>query len=134
MTPSNRKTILELVQVSDIGLLFSCLGIAYLLTSQHKAFDVLNSLETRHPIQVFLGTIALAFAWHGVLQSNGFYRSRRLEGYLTGMLDFCTAATVCALLSFVWLWAVASPAYRSIEKSGIVSVIFGVLCFLNFVI
>src|SRR5580698_1168807 len=131
MTPSNRKTILELVQLSDIGLLFSCLGIAYLLTSQRKTLDLLNSLETHHPIQVFLGTIALGFAWHGVLQSKGFYRSRRLESYLTGALDFCSAALLCALLSFVWLWAVSSPLHRNVERLGIVSAVFGLLCFLN---
>ncbi len=80
MTTSNRKTILELIQISDIGLLFFCLGIAYALTSHRQACDLLNSLETRHPIQVFIATLVLALGWHGAFRSNGFYRSRRLEG------------------------------------------------------
>src|SRR3984885_13223013 len=113
MTPSNRKAILELVQIGDIGLLFSCLGIAYGLTSHRHFFDLLNSLETRHPIQVFLATIMLGFGWHAALRSNRFYRSHRLEGYLKGTLDVCAASALCALLSFVWLWIVASTAKRN---------------------
>jgi exopolysaccharide biosynthesis polyprenyl glycosylphosphotransferase len=129
MTPSNRKTILELVQISDIGLLFFCLGIAYALTSHRQAFDLLNSLETRHPIQVFIATLALALGWHGALRSNGFYRSRRLEGYLKETLDVCSASSLCALFSFVWLWLITSPSKRSIAELGIIGVLFGILSF-----
>ena len=39
MTASSRKTILGLVQVGDIGLLFSCLGIDYESTSHRNASD-----------------------------------------------------------------------------------------------
>src|SRR5882757_7139337 len=131
MTPSNRKTILELVQFSDIGLLFSCLGIAYVLTSHRKVLDLLNSLETRHPIQVFIGTLVLAFAWHGTLRSSGFYRSRRLEGYLKGTLDVFSASSLCALFSFVWLWLISSSR-RSIAELVIISILFGSLSFIAF--
>ena len=129
MTPSNRKTILELVQISDIGLLFFCLGIAYALTSHRQALDLLNSLETRHPIQVFIATLVLAFGWHGALRSNGFYRSRRLEGYFKETLDVCSASSLCALFSFVWLWLISSPSKRSIAELGITSILFGILSF-----
>src|SRR5882757_1054185 len=120
MTPSNRKTILELVQISDIGMLFLCLGIAYVLASHRQAVDLLNSLETHHPIQVFLATLVLAFAWHGVLRSNGFYRSRRLDGYLNEILDVCSASSVCALFSFVWVWLVSSSSKHSITELSII--------------
>ena len=134
MTPSNRKTILELVQIGDIGLLFFCLGIAYSLTSHRHAFDLLNSLETRHPIQVFIATVVLAFGWHGALRANRFYRSRRLEGYVKGTLDVCSASVLCALLSLLWLWLIASPAKRNLAELGLVSVLFGVLSFAGFML
>ncbi len=51
MTPANRKTILELVQISDIGLLFSCLGIAYGLTSHRHLSDLLNSSKPGIPFR-----------------------------------------------------------------------------------
>ena len=132
MTPSNRKTVLELVQIGDIGLLFFCLGIAYILTSHRHVFDLLNSLETRHPIQVFLATIMLGFGWHAALRSNRFYRSHRLEGYLKGTLDVCAASILCSLLSFVWLWVVASAAKRNLVDLLIVSMLFGALSFMAF--
>jgi exopolysaccharide biosynthesis polyprenyl glycosylphosphotransferase len=132
MTPSNRKTILELVQIGDIGLLFSCLGIAYGVTSHRHVLDLLNSLETRHPIQVFIATILLAFVWHVVLRSNRFYSSRRVENYFRETLDVCSASIVCALFSFAWLWLIASPPRRSLEGLGIVSIVFGALTFTAF--
>jgi exopolysaccharide biosynthesis polyprenyl glycosylphosphotransferase len=124
MTPSNRKTVLELVQISDIGLLFSCLGIAYGLTSHRHLLDLLNSLETRHPIQVFIATIFLAFGWHVALRSNDFYRSRRVEGYLKEARDVCSASVICGLFSFLWLWLIASPSTRSFARLGFVSIFF----------
>lgn len=129
MTPSNRKTILELVQVGDIALLFSSLGIAYVLESHRKVLDLLNSLETHHPIQVFLATFLLALAWHGTLSSNGFYRSHRLEGYFKQSLDIGFASLVCALLSFGWLWLISRPSKRGIEEWVIISILFGVFSF-----
>jgi exopolysaccharide biosynthesis polyprenyl glycosylphosphotransferase len=124
MTPSNRKTVLELVQITDIALLFSCLGIAYGLTSHRHLFDLLNSLETRHPIQVFIATILLAFGWHTALRSNGFYRSRRIDGDLREVRDICSASVVCALFSFLWLWMIASPPTRNFSGLGFVSLLF----------
>jgi exopolysaccharide biosynthesis polyprenyl glycosylphosphotransferase len=129
MTPSNRKTMLELVQVADIGLLFSSLGIAYVLISKRHVLDLLNSLETRHPIQVFVATLVLAWGWHAALRYHGFYRSRRLDGYLKETLDACSATTLCAAFSFVWLWLVASPVKRSITELGVTTMLFGVLGF-----
>jgi exopolysaccharide biosynthesis polyprenyl glycosylphosphotransferase len=131
MTPSNRKTILELVQVGDIALLFSCLGIAYVLTSHRKALDLLNSLETRHPIQVFIATLLLAWVWHRALVSNGFYRSRRLEDRFKETLDVSAASSLCAFSSFLWLWLVSSPL-RHIAELCIISVFFGILSFTAF--
>lgn len=129
MTPSNRKTMLELVQVADIGLLFSCLGIAYVLVSRRHVLDLLNSLETRHPIQVFVATLVLAWGWHSSLRYHGFYRSRRLDGYLKETLDACSATVLCAAFSFVWLWLVASHAKRSVLELGITTMLFAVLSF-----
>lgn len=134
MTPSNRKTVLELIQIGDVGLLFFCLGIAYVLMSHRHFFDLLNSLETRHPIQVFLATIALGFGWHVALRSNSFYRSHRLEGYLKGTLDVCSASALCAVFSFAWLWFVASPSKRSLGELGIVGMLFGILSLLAFLL
>ncbi|WP_213806429.1 sugar transferase [Granulicella sp. dw_53] len=128
MTPSNRKTIFELVQIVDIGLLFASLGIAYVLTSHRHVFDLLNSLETRHPVQVFAATILLVWAWHGALRSCGFYRSRRLDGYLRETLDACSASSLCTVFSFIWLWAVSSTSRHVIEL-GIISMLFGILSF-----
>ncbi len=119
MTPSNRKTILQLVQISDIGPLFSCLGIGYGLTSHRHLLDLLNSLETRHPIQVFIATIFLAFGWHVTLRSNDFYRSRRVEGYLKETRDVCSASVICALFSFLWPWLIASPPHAQFRRAWV---------------
>jgi exopolysaccharide biosynthesis polyprenyl glycosylphosphotransferase len=124
MTPSNRKTFVELVQIGDIALLFSCLGVAYGLMSHRHLLDLLNSLETRHPIQVFIATVMLAFGWHVTLRSNRFYRSRRVESYFKEALDVCSASVVCALLSLLWMWLISSPARRDLESLGIVSLLF----------
>jgi len=128
MTPSNRKTNLELVQVGDIGLLFSCLGIAYALTSHRQAADLLNSLETRHPIQVFIATLVLGLGWNGALRSQGFYRSRRLDSYFKEILNACSASSLCAFYSVVWLWLVSSP-YKRISELCVISTLFGILSF-----
>ena len=132
MTPSNRKSILELVQVADIGLLFSCLGMAYVLASHRQVSDLLNSLETRHPIQVFIATFVLALGWHGALRSQGFYRSRRLDGYLKEILNACSASSLCAFYSAAWQWLV-STRNKSISELIIISTIFGVLSFVALV-
>ena len=129
MTPSNRKTFLELGKIGDIGLLFSCLGVAYGLMSRRHLLDLLNSLETRHPIQVFIATVLLAFGWHVTLRSNNFYVSRRVEGYFKETLDVCFASIVCALLSLLWMWLISSPARRDLASLGIVSLLFCVLTF-----
>ena len=129
MTPSNRKTILELVQVGDIALLFTSLGIAYVLESHRKVLDLLNSLETHHPIQVFLATFLLALAWQGTLVSNGFYRSHRLEGYFKQSLDIGFASSVCALFSFAWLWLISASSKHSVTEWGIISILFGIFSF-----
>jgi exopolysaccharide biosynthesis polyprenyl glycosylphosphotransferase len=129
MTPSNRKTILELVQAADIAILFSSLGMAYILESHRKALDLLNSLETHHPIQVFLATFLLALAWQGTLLSNGFYRSRRLEGYFKQSQDICFASSICSLFTLGWLWLVSTPSKHSLVEWGIISILFGILSF-----
>lgn len=128
MTPSHRKALFELVQIVDVGLLFTCLGTAYLLTSRRHVLDLLNSLETRHPIQAFLATLVLVWGWHVTLRSSGFYRSRRLDGYLKETLDACSASSLSSLLSFAWLWVVSSNAER-IADLFIISILFGILSF-----
>jgi exopolysaccharide biosynthesis polyprenyl glycosylphosphotransferase len=129
MTPSSRKTVLELVKVGDIALLFSSLGIAYILESHRNVLDLLNSLETHHPIQVFLATFLLVLAWQATLLSNGFYRSHRLEGYWRQFLDVGFACSVCALFCFAWLWLISTPAGRGVAEWAIISILFAVLSF-----
>lgn len=127
MTPSNRHAILELVRFGDIGLLFGCLGVAYATIFHLSANALLDSLETRHPIQVFLATLLLAFGWHATLRSHGFYRSHRLDNFLKETLDICSASTLCVLLCFLWLVLVAHPAARHIIDWFFVAALFGVL-------
>jgi exopolysaccharide biosynthesis polyprenyl glycosylphosphotransferase len=129
MTPSYRKSFLELVQLGDIALLFCCLGIAYVATIHQPVFDVFNSLETHHPIQVFLLTLVLATGWHGSLRANGFYRSRKVEDYLKNTLDVFTASSLNALFSFTWLWLICSHSKRSHLELVVVSILFGILSF-----
>jgi exopolysaccharide biosynthesis polyprenyl glycosylphosphotransferase len=132
MTPSNRTTILELAPIGDIGLLFGCLGLSYVTAVHQRVFDVFNSLETHHPIQVFVATLVLAAGWHAVLRSNGFYRSRRLNGSLRETLDVCTASSLCALLSCVWLWLIGSRSIRSTVDVAVVAALFGIMSFAAF--
>jgi exopolysaccharide biosynthesis polyprenyl glycosylphosphotransferase len=134
MTHSNRNTMLDLVQIGDVALLFACLGIAYGLTSHHHLIDLLNSLETPHPIQVFLDTILLALAWHGALRSNRFYRSPRWEGYLKGALDVSAASIMCSLFSFVWLCLIATSTQRHLTALGVVSMLFAIFSFTAFML
>jgi exopolysaccharide biosynthesis polyprenyl glycosylphosphotransferase len=131
MTPSNRKTILELVQFGDIGLLFFCLGTAYALLSHRRIFDLLNSLETKHPIQVFLATLMLALGWNVALRSLHFYRSRRLDGFVKEALDTCSASVVCSLIALAWVWLITSASTRSTHLL-LVCPLFSVLSFAAF--
>src|SRR5271155_1062318 len=129
MTPSNRTAIWELAPIADIGLLFCCLGLSFVTTVHRPVFDVLNSLETRYPIQVFVATVVLGLSWYAVLRANGFYRPRRLAGSLRETLDVCTACSLCALLSCGWLWLVNSHSiYRTIDLAA-VAVLFGIMSF-----
>jgi exopolysaccharide biosynthesis polyprenyl glycosylphosphotransferase len=132
MTPSTRKTFLELVQIGDIGLLFGCLGVAYALTTRHAILNLFNSLETHHPIQVFIATIVLALGWHQALRANGFYRSHRLDAYLKEILDVCSASSLCALFSLVWLWLISTPSKNPIQELGLISLLFGLVSFTAF--
>jgi exopolysaccharide biosynthesis polyprenyl glycosylphosphotransferase len=134
MTPSNRKTLLELAQIGDIAILFACLGIAYGLMSHHHLVDLLNSLETSHPIQVFMDTILLALAWHGALRSNRFYRSPRWEGYLKGALDVGFASMICSFFCLMWLCLIALSARHHLAELGVVSMLFGILSFIAFML
>jgi exopolysaccharide biosynthesis polyprenyl glycosylphosphotransferase len=133
MTPPNRKMFLELVEFGDICLLFGSLGAAYALTSRHRFFGFLDSLETRRPIQVFLATLILALVWHGILRSNKFYRSRRVDGFLREVMDVCLASLLCALSCFAWLRLVCSHSKHSITDLGLICVVFGVVSFGIFV-
>jgi exopolysaccharide biosynthesis polyprenyl glycosylphosphotransferase len=133
MTPPNRRIFLELVEFGDICLLFGTLGAVYAFTSGHRFFGFLESLETRHPIQVFLATLVLAVVWHGILRSNKFYRSRRVDGLLREVMDVCLASLLCALSCFAWLRLVCSHSRHSIAELGFISVVFGVVSFGIFV-
>ncbi len=133
MTSPNRKIFLELVEFGDICLLFGSLGAAYALTSGRRFFGFLDSLETRHPIQVFLETLVLAVVWHGILRSNKFYRSRRVDGLLREVMDVCLASLLCALSCFAWLRLVCFHSRHSITDLGFISVVFGMVSFGIFV-
>src|ERR1700679_2157588 len=133
MTPPNRRIFIELVEFGDICLLFGSLGAAYALTSRHRFFGILDSLETRHPIQVILATLILAVIWHGILRSNKFYRSRRVDGLLREVMDVSLASLLCALSCFIWLRLVCSHSRHSIAELGFISIVFGVVSFGIFV-
>ncbi|WP_254063834.1 sugar transferase [Granulicella sp. S190] len=132
MTPSNRRTLLELAPAGDLGLLFCCLGLSYLATVHQRVFEVYNSLETHYPIPVFLATALLALAWHATLRMNGFYRSRRLEGHLKEALDVCGASSLCAAFTFVWLWLICSHSKHSVMELVVIAVLFGILSLAGF--
>jgi exopolysaccharide biosynthesis polyprenyl glycosylphosphotransferase len=133
MTPPNRRIFIELVELGDICLLFGTLGAVYAFASGHRFFGFLESLETRHPIQVFLATLVLAVVWHGILRSNKFYRSRRVDGLLREVMDVSLASLLCALSCFAWLRLVCSHSRHSIAELGFISVVFGVVSFGIFV-
>jgi exopolysaccharide biosynthesis polyprenyl glycosylphosphotransferase len=133
MTPPNRRIFIELVELGDICLLFGTLGAVYAFASGHRFFGFLESLETRHPIQVFLATLVLAVVWHGILRSNKFYRSRRVDGLLREVMDVSLASLLCALSCFAWLRLVCSHSRHSIAELGFISVVFGMVSFGIFV-
>jgi exopolysaccharide biosynthesis polyprenyl glycosylphosphotransferase len=128
MTPSNRHAILKLVILSDIVLLFDCLGIAYSFTFRLSMTAFLNSLETRQPIQVFIATIILAFAWHATLRARGFYNSHRCDTFSREMGDIFLSSIQCALFSFLWLVLIAhSTSKHHIVSRLLVAVLFCVM-------
>jgi exopolysaccharide biosynthesis polyprenyl glycosylphosphotransferase len=133
MTPPNRKIFLELVEFGDIFLLFGSLGAACAYTSGHRFFGFVDSLETHHPIQVFLATLILAVVWHGILRSNKFYRSRRVDGFVRELMDVFLASVLCALSTFAWLALVCSHSKHSIADLGFLSAVFSVISFTTFI-
>jgi exopolysaccharide biosynthesis polyprenyl glycosylphosphotransferase len=133
MTPPNRKIFLELVEFGDICLLFGSLGAAYALISGHHSSGFLDSLETRHPIQVFLATLVLAVVWHGILRSNKFYRSRRVDSFVREVMDVSLASLLCSISCFAWLRLVCSHSRHEIADLGFISFVFGVISFSIFV-
>ena len=133
MTPSNRTTVLDLVPIGDIALLFCCLCLSYATAVHQRAFDVLGSLETQYPIQVFIATFVLAAGWHAALRGKGFYRSRQSDGSaLKETLDVCIACALCALLSCAWLWLVVFRSIHNMEELVLVAVLFGIMSFAAF--
>ncbi len=126
MTPSYRHKILELVRISDIVVLFCCLGISYATIFRYRAADFLNSLATHHVVQVFIETILLAWGWHIALRSSALYSSQRLVGYLKEILDTCSGSGLCTTLCFLWLLIVTWPPQRDLTSLLLVSVLFGV--------
>lgn len=129
MTPSNRATILELAPIGDIALLFCCLGLSYIATVHHPVFDVLNSLETHYPIQVFSATFLLALGWHVAFRVNGLYRGAGRRGFLREIVNAGTACSFCALLCLVWFWLIDSQSMRSPVDLVVVAVLFGIMSF-----
>jgi FlaA1/EpsC-like NDP-sugar epimerase len=129
MTRSNRKAISDIIRVVDVALLFSSLGIAYILESHRNALDLLNSLETHHPIQVFLATFFLALSWQATLSANGFYRSHRLQGYSKEALDVGFASLVCGSFVYVWLWLISTPSRHNVMEFGATTIFFVILSF-----
>lgn len=134
MTLSNRGIFLELVKLSDILLLFCSLAAAYVVTSGHQAFGLPRSLVTHHPVEVFLATLLLGIVWHGVLYSNKFYRSRRVDGFLMEAMDVFLASALCAAACFAWLWVISSRATRTYHANELAStaVVFGIVSFTVF--
>jgi exopolysaccharide biosynthesis polyprenyl glycosylphosphotransferase len=51
-----------------------------------------------------------------------------LDGYFKEILNACSASSLCAFYSAVWLWLVSSP-YKGISELSIISTLFGILCF-----
>jgi exopolysaccharide biosynthesis polyprenyl glycosylphosphotransferase len=129
MTPSNRATILELAPIGDIALLFCCLGLSYVATIHEPVFDVLNSLETHYPIQVFSATFVLALGWHLALRVNGLYRGGRRRESVRETLKVAWTCSFCALLSLVWLWLIGSESMRSSVDLVVVAALFGITSF-----
>ena len=103
MTPSNRKTLIELVKVGDIGILFCCLGVAYASVASRDVWSLLGSLQTHRPIQLFLATGVLVFAWHLSLKATGLYHSQRLKSLFQEVSNACSGITMAAASAFFWL-------------------------------
>jgi exopolysaccharide biosynthesis polyprenyl glycosylphosphotransferase len=134
MTPSNRKAILDLVQIGDVVLLFCSLGAAYSLIAHRGVLYLLTSLETHRPIQVFAATLILGWAWHVSLTINGFYGSHRLDGFLKESIDACSGTSLCVFFSAIWLGFVCVQSAHRIGELLRVSALFGVLSAVCFVI
>jgi exopolysaccharide biosynthesis polyprenyl glycosylphosphotransferase len=134
MTPSKRKTFLNVVQVWDIALLFLAFGVSCSITARRSVFYLFNSLETKHPIQVFSATLLLATAWHLSLRINGLYKSHRLDGYRKEILDICSGILPCTVFAAMWLWFVSSPSKHEISYIATVSALFGATFAMCFVV
>jgi exopolysaccharide biosynthesis polyprenyl glycosylphosphotransferase len=127
MTPSNRKTLIELVKVCDIGILFCCLGVAYALVASRDVWSLLGSLQTHRPIQIFLATSALAFAWHLSLRATGLYHSQRLKSLFQEISNACSGITMAAAFAFIWLLIIRSNSERKTVEALLTASLFALL-------
>ncbi len=126
LTPSNRKTMIQIAQVGTIASLLAALGCSYALLSHRHIVQFLGSLSTHRPITLFLATNLLVVSWHTALNANGFYRSHRLEGFANEVLDVCSSTFFLSLFAFLWLCIACPISYRNIESLATVSAFFGV--------
>ncbi|RSL15654.1 exopolysaccharide biosynthesis polyprenyl glycosylphosphotransferase [Edaphobacter aggregans] len=127
MTPSNRKTLIELVKVCDIGILFCCLGVAYASVTSREIWSLLESLQTHRPIQIFLATGALIFAWHLSLKATGLYHSQRLKSLFQEVSNACSGITMAAASTFVWLLLIRSHSEHKMLEAFLTASLFALL-------
>ena len=127
MTPSNRKTLIELVKVCDIVILFCCLGVAYASVTSRDIWSLLGSLQTHRPIQIFLATGALVFAWHLSLKATGLYHSQRLKSLFQEVSNACSGITMAAASAFIWLLLIRSHSEHKMLEALITASLFALL-------
>jgi exopolysaccharide biosynthesis polyprenyl glycosylphosphotransferase len=134
MTPSNRKTLIELVKICDVGILFCCLGIAYALVASRDVWSLIGSLQTHRPIQIFLATSALAFAWHLSLKSTGLYHSQRLKSLFQEVSNAGSGITMAAASAFLWLLVLRSFSERRVVEALLTASLFALLTLVGIIV
>lgn len=111
MTSSNRKKVLEIVMIGDIGICFVSLALACMIASHRQISSVFNTIEINHPGWEFLSILLLACAWQMSFTAVGLYRSHRITRFFDELYDIgraSLAGTACVLV-----WCLTSHPYIS---------------------
>jgi exopolysaccharide biosynthesis polyprenyl glycosylphosphotransferase len=99
---NSRKTLRNLVELSDIVLMLICFGFATVAVSQmFSSLSLREFLSMRVKIQNILLFAGFVYVWNQILASYGMYESRRLSRLRDEIFDVVKATALATALIYV---------------------------------